>query len=60
MHPALGGGLSALLLGSADFAGRFTSRAMGAPNALFGVLVVGCVLLSGWVWLAGVPLPGRP
>ena len=57
MHPALGGGLSALLLGSADFAGRFTTRAMGAPNALFGVLSVGCVVLTGWVWVAGPALP---
>ena len=56
MPPVIGGSLSALLLGSSDFVGRFTTRAMGAPAALLGVLVTGCLLLSGVVWLLDLPL----
>ena len=56
MNPALWGGLSAVSLGSADFTGRFTSRAMGVNSALFGILLVGSTLLSAWVWLADTPL----
>lgn len=56
MNPALWGGLSAVSLGSADFTGRFTSRALGVNSALFGILLVGSTLLSAWVWLADTPL----
>lgn len=53
MAPVLGGSLSALLLGTSDFVSRFTTRALGAPSALLGVLLTGCVLLSVWVWFEG-------
>lgn len=56
MNPAIWGGLCALALGSADFIGRFTSRGLGASVALFGMLTVGSVILSAWVWLAGPAL----
>ena len=56
MNPASWGSLSALSLGSADFTGRFTSRAMGVNSALFGILLVGSSILTIWVWLADTPL----
>jgi len=56
VSPAIWGSLSAVSLGSADFTGRFTSRAMGANSALFGILLVGSTLLTVWVWLADTPL----
>lgn len=56
MNPALWGSLSALSLGGADFIARFTSRGCGAASALFAMLLVGSLLLSGWIWLTGVPL----
>ena len=56
MNPAIWGSLSALSLGSADFAGRFTSRAIGPASALLGVQIVGAVVLTLWVLGAEVPL----
>lgn len=56
MSPALWGGLCALSLGTADFIARFSSRAVGAASALFGVLCVGSVILSIYVPAAGTPL----
>ncbi len=53
MNPALWGALSALSLGSADFAARFSARALGADVVFLAVLAVGSLLLSLWVWLAG-------
>ncbi len=60
MNPALWGGLSALSWGTADFAARFSSRAIGHASALFGMLAVGSVVLSLWVWLAATPLTWEP
>ncbi len=60
MNPAAWGGLSAVSLGSADFAGRFSSRALGASVALFGVLIVGSIILSIWVWISDTPLVWVP
>ena len=56
MSPALWGGLCALSLGSADFIARFSSRAIGATNALLGMLLVGSAILSAYVWASGIPL----
>lgn len=56
MNPAAWGGLSALSLGGSDFASRFSSRAVGADVVLFGVLAVGSVILSWWVWYIDLPL----
>lgn len=48
MNPAIWGGISALGLGTADFMGRFSSRAIGHASALLGMLGVGCVILTAW------------
>ena len=56
MTPGLWGGVTALSWGSADFIARFSGRAVGHQSALFGMLFVGTVVLSLWVWLADVPL----
>jgi len=55
MNPAVWGGLCALGLGGADFVARYTSRAFGAANALLGMLAVGAVVLTAWVWIADPP-----
>ena len=56
MNPALWGSLSAVSLGTADFAGRFSGRALGADVAYFGVLLVGVLAMSVWVWLGGTQI----
>lgn len=56
MNPALAGGLAALALGGADFAGRFSTRALGASAALFGMLLAGTAILTAWIVLAAPPL----
>ncbi len=56
MNPALWGAMCALSLGSADFAARFSARALGADIVLLGVFGLSSVLLTGWVLIAGVPL----
>ena len=58
MNPALWGSLSALSLGTADFAGRFSGRALGADVAYFGVLLVGTIAVSVWVWAGGETIVG--
>lgn len=60
MNPALWGAASALGLGTADFAARFSSRAIGYASAWLGVLLVGALLLSLWIWLRGAPLIWDP
>ena len=50
MPPILGGGLTALGWGSADFIARFTGRALGHVTALFGMLVTSAVVLTVLVW----------
>lgn len=60
MNPALWGGLCAISLGGADFAGRFSSRALGASMALLGMLTVGAIILSGWIWLSDATLVWKP
>lgn len=57
MDAALWGLLSALCLGSADFAGRFSGRALGAARALLGVLLVGTLVVGGVLFARGLTLP---
>ena len=56
MKPGVWGSFSALSLGTADFAGRFSGRALGADVAYFGVLVVGSIAVSAWMWASGEPI----
>ncbi|HXV24791.1 MAG TPA: DMT family transporter [Alphaproteobacteria bacterium] len=56
MNAALWGSFSALALGGADFVARFSSRAIGPANALFGTLLAGSIILSLWVWLTKHPM----
>ena len=56
MTPGGFGAISAVCLGTADFMGRFSSRALDHYNALLGMLIAGSVLMTGWVVLtAGLP-----
>ena len=50
MNAALFGGICAICLGSADFMGRISSRAIGHHNALLGMLLASIVLVSLWIW----------
>ena len=54
MPPILGGGLTALGWGSADFIARYTGRALGHVTALFGMLVASAVVLTVLVWYWGL------
>ncbi|MFO0996598.1 MAG: EamA family transporter [Alphaproteobacteria bacterium] len=56
MNPAFAGALCALALGSADFAGRFSTRALGAPSAWLGTLVAGTIVLTVWIAATDAPL----
>ena len=59
MNPAILGALCAVGLGSADFMGRFSSRAIGPRNALLGMLASSALLVSLWVWVSDAPLVWR-
>jgi drug/metabolite transporter (DMT)-like permease len=56
MEGAIWGSFAALFLGGADFAGRFSGRALGAPSAMLGVVAVGSVLLT-FIVMAGGEFP---
>ena len=56
MNPALWGSLSALSLGTSDFAARFTTRAMGADVVYFVVLGTGSLILTAWVFFSDLAL----
>lgn len=56
MNPALWGSLCAVNLGLADFMARFSSRAIGPPSALFGMLAAGAMVLSVYVLVFEPPL----
>jgi drug/metabolite transporter (DMT)-like permease len=56
MNPALWGSLSALSLGTSDFAARFTTRAMGADVVYLAVLGTGSLILTLWVFVSDLPL----
>lgn len=56
MNPALWGTLAACAWGTADFAARFTGRALGHASALLGVLLTGAVALSAWIAWRAPPL----
>ncbi|MDJ0955831.1 MAG: DMT family transporter [Arenicellales bacterium] len=54
MPPVVGGGLTALGWGSADFIARFTGQALGYATALFGMLVASAIILTLLVWYWGL------
>ena len=55
--PGIFGAISALCLGTADFMGRFSSRAIDHYNALLGALISGFILLTFWIIVtSGVPI----
>ena len=60
MNPAIWGLMTAFGWGGADFIARFTGRAMGPRVALFGMLVVGSLVLPLVLWATGLPLVWRP
>ncbi len=49
MNQVLWGVLSAISLGSADFAARFTSQSIGYKGSLFGMLLVSCIILTAYM-----------
>jgi uncharacterized membrane protein len=51
--------MCAIGLGSADFMGRSSSRAIGPRNALLGMLLSSALLVSLWVWVSDAPLVWR-
>lgn len=57
MDSLLLGMVASLSWGAADFAARFSGRALGAAPALLGVMVSGTLALALWLAVAGVPLP---
>jgi uncharacterized membrane protein len=52
MNPIILGAIAALCWGSADFAARFTGRALGPARALFAVMLAGALALTT---VAGAP-----
>lgn len=60
MNPAVWGATAALCWGTADFMGRFSARALGAPLAWTGVVATSALLLSLWVWTQDLSLPWVP
>jgi uncharacterized membrane protein len=56
MNSGVWGGLSALSLGTADFVARFTSRGIGKESALFGVLLIGVIALTGVAAVSRLPV----
>ncbi|MDX1431785.1 MAG: DMT family transporter [Gammaproteobacteria bacterium] len=57
MNPVLGGGLTALGWGTADFVARFTGTALGHVTALFAMLGTSAAVMSAIVWWLGIELP---
>jgi drug/metabolite transporter (DMT)-like permease len=51
MTPGLWGTGTALCWGTADFVARFSGRAVGHHSSLLGMLSVGAVLLTGWMYV---------
>ena len=56
MTAGLYGLLAALAWGSADFIARFTGRAIGHKQALLGMLIVGAILLSLFIFIFNIPI----
>lgn len=50
--PGMWGIIAALCWGLADFVTRFTGRAVGHVNALFGMLLVTSCVLTAWAWIS--------
>lgn len=59
MDTLLLGILAALCWGSADFAARFSGRALGTASALLGVMAVGTTGLGLWLAVSGTPVPNE-
>lgn len=57
MNPVLGGGLTALGWGAADFMARFTGTALGHATALLAMLGTSAVAMSVVAWWLGIDLP---
>lgn len=51
MTPGLWGTGTALCWGTADFVARFSGRAVGHHSSLLGMLSVGAVLLTAWMFI---------
>ena len=60
MNPVLGGSLTALCWGGADFIARYTGRAMGHRTALLGMLVVSAVVITALAFALRVPFSFNP
>src|SRR5262245_22619062 len=52
MTPGLWGSGTAICWGTADFVARFSGRAVVHLSSLLGMLSVGAVLLTGWMFIA--------
>lgn len=60
MNAALWGVITASGWGMADFAARFTGRALGHQNALLGMLLSGSVVLTVYYVVVGPPFVADP
>ena len=60
MNAVLGGGLTAIGWGTADFIARFTGTALGHVTALFAMLATSAAVMTGIAWWLelGFPAPG--
>ena len=56
MTPGLWGTGTAIAWGTADFVARFSGRAVGHHSSLLGMLSVGAVLLTGWMYVEQPPV----
>lgn len=59
MDSLLLGIVAALCWGTADFAARFSGRALGAAPALLGVMAAGTLGMGLWLAVSGSPAPDR-
>ena len=55
MNQVLGGALTAVCWGSADFIASYSGRALGVLSALLGMLVSSALILTGLLWYQGDP-----
>ncbi len=56
MTPALWGAVTSLSWGTSDYIARFSGRAVTFQAATFGMLLMGSILLSLWVWIVQAPV----
>lgn len=57
MSPVLGGGLTALGWGAADFMARFTGTALGPVTAMFAMLGTSAAVMTGIAWGLDLRVP---